>query len=605
MLCSNLFVNFPDLKDWRNFPLSPAFDNAAALVPINWNNNFQNNPYWVLANNRNTYGRDRIFGNINLDYAFSSKFSVSGKIMLDQFSQQESLIKAIGTNETIDGSFQSIARNYRETNVEFLAKYKDAINEDFNFSINGGSNSLKRISTFNSGFAPALELPFLYNLSNLKTGSIAQQSNSYREQRINSIFTFGDVSYKDALFFSMTARNDWSSVLPKANNSFFYYSGTLSAVMTELFDIKTKNLSFLKLRGGYSKVGRLGQIGPYNINTTFILNNNGWGNQATNNNTQFNPNAKPENVLSTEVGFDLYTLNNRVKISATYYNQKSQDLLIAADVDPATTFQSSFGNFANMENKGFELQIGYNVIKEKDYYFDIDLNFATNRNRVTSLGGLDSFELGGQWGLTLQAQPGQPFGLLVGRGFERNDAGQIIYENGLPVVDNTQRILGNINPDWTGGINLSAGYKNFSISTLVDAKIGGDIHSMSYAWGRYSGVIADGNGGWTPNNVVTEAKTFNQAVYGNNNEESAIFDASYVKLREIRIGYDFPKKWLTKTSIDNVKFSVVARNIAILYKKTPHIDPESGFSSSNNEQGQEFGQLPSARNIGFNLNVQF
>jgi TonB-linked SusC/RagA family outer membrane protein len=615
-------VNFPDLKDWRNLPLSPSYDNAAALVPINWNNNFQNNPYWVLANNKNTYGRDRIFGNVGLDYSFSNKFSVSGKIMLDQFSQQENLIKAIGTNETIDGSFQSIVRNYRETNVEFLAKYRDKINDDFAFSINAGSNNLRRVSTFNSGLAPALELPFLYNLSNLKTGSIAQQVNSYSEQRINSVFTFGDISYKDALFFSMTARNDWSSVLAKANNSFFYYSGTVSAVFTELFDIKSDNLTFLKLRGGYSKVGRLGEIDPYNINTTFILNNNGWGNQATNNNTQFNPNAKPENVISTEIGFDLYTLNNKVKISATYYNQKSQDLLIAADVDPATTFTSSFGNFADMENRGFELQLGISVIKEKDYYFDIDLNFATNRNRVTSLGGLDSYELGGQWGVTLQAQPGQPFGLLVGRGFERNDAGQIIYENGLPVVDDTQRILGDINPDWTGGINLSAGYKNFSISTLVDAKIGGDIHSMSYAWGRYSGVleetlygretgivgngvISDGNGGWVPNNVVTEAKSFNQTVYGNNNEESAIFDASYIKLRELRFGYDFPKKWFGTLPIDNVKFSVVARNIAILYKKTPHIDPESGFSSSNNEQGQEFGQLPSARNIGFNLNVQF
>ncbi len=145
---------------------------------------------------------------------------------------------------------------------------------------------------------------------------------------------------------------------------------------------------------------------------------------------------------------------------------------------------------------------------------------------------------------------------------------------------------------------------------------------MSYAWGRYSGVleetlygretgivgngvISDGNGGWVPNNVVTEAKSFNQTVYGNNNEESAIFDASYIKLRELRFGYDFPKKWFGTLPIDNVKFSVVARNIAILYKKTPHIDPESGFSSSNNEQGQEFGQLPSARNIGFNLNVQF
>ena len=615
-------VNFSDLRDWRNFPLSPSYDNLSAKVPTNWNNNFQNNPYWVLENNKNTYSRDRVYGNVGLNYEITDKFGVSGKVMMDQFSQQESLIKAIGTNETIDGSFQSVARSYRETNVEFLAKYNDSFSEDLKFNVNFGANNMKRIRTFNSGFAPALELPFLYNLSNLKTGSIAQQTNNYQEQRINSLLAFGDISYKNALFLNLTARNDWASVLAKENNSFFYYSATLSAVITDLLNIDSETINFFKIRGGLSKVGRLGEIGPYNINTTFILNNNGWGNQATNNNTQFNPNAKPENVVSSEVGFDMYAFNSRAKLSATYYVQKSNDLLIAADVDPATTYQRSFGNFANMENKGFEVQLGVNIIKKENFFFDVDFNFATNKNTVTSLGGLDSYELGSQWGLTLQAQPGQPFGLLVGRGFERNENGDIIYENGLPVVDNTQRILGDINPDWTGGVNLSLGYKDFTLSTLIDAKVGGEIHSMSYAWGRYSGVleetlygretgivgdgvISDGNGGWIPNNVVTEAKRFNQAVYGNNNEESSIFDASYVKLREVRFGYSLPKKWLDKTSIDNIKLSLVARNLAILYKKTPHIDPESGFSSANGEQGQEFGQLPSARNIGFNLNVQF
>lgn len=615
-------INFKDLKDWRNLPLSPSYDNLSAQVPINWNNNFQNNPYWVLENNRNTYSRDRIYGNIGLNYDLSDKFGISGKAMMDQFSQQESLIKAIGTNETIDGSFQSVARSYRETNLELLAKYNDSFSEDVKFNLNFGANNMRRITTFNSGLAPALELPFLYNLSNLKTGSIAQQENRNTEQRINSLLAFGDISYKNALFLNLTARNDWASVLAKENNSFLYYSATLSAVITDLFNIKSETINFFKVRGGYSKVGRLGEIGPYNINTTYTLNNNGWGNQATNNNVLFNPNSKPENVVSTEVGFDLYAFNSRAKLSATYYVQKSNDLLLAADVDPATTYQSAFGNYANMENKGFEVQLGLNVIKKDNFYFDVDLNFATNRNKVTSLGGLDSYELGGQWGVTLQAQAGEPFGLLVGRGFERNENGEIIYENGLPKVDNTQQILGDINPDWTGGINLSMGYKNFSLSTLIDAKMGGEIHSMTYAWGRYAGVLeetlygretgivgdgvmADGNGGWTQNNVVTEAKAFNQAVYGNNNEESAIFDASYVKLREVRVGYSLPKKWLDNTFIDNIKLSVVARNLAILYKKTPHIDPETGFSSNNNEQGQEFGQLPSARNIGFNLNVQF
>jgi TonB-linked SusC/RagA family outer membrane protein len=615
-------VNFSDLKDWRNFPLSPLVNNIAAKVPINWNNNFQNNPYWVLENNKNTYLRDRLFGSVGINYSLNKKISFSSKLMLDQYSQLENIIKAVGSNESADGSFRSRARTYKETNIEFLAKYSDAFSEDVKFNLNFGSNNLKRIITLNSGFAPALQLPFLYNLSNLRTGAIAQQFNNYEEQRINSLLGFGDISFKDAIFLNFTARNDWSSVLPKQNNSFFYYSGTLSTVITDLLNIKSEKLNLLKLRGGYSLVGRLGELNPYNINTTYTLNNNGWGNQATNNTTQFNPNSRPEKLISTEGGIDLYAFNNRLKLSATYYIQKSEDLLLAANVDPATAYLFSFGNYAKMENKGFEVQLGLNLIKAKDFFFDLDFNFAKNENIVTDLGGLDSYELGGQWGVTLQAQTGKPFGLLVGRGFERNQNGDIIYVNGLPKVDNTQRVLGDINPDWTGGVNMSVGYKGITLSSLVDAKMGGEIHSMSYAWGRYSGVlkeslygrengitgqgvVSDGNGGWKPNDVVIEAKAFNQAVYGNNNEESSIFDASYVKLREVRLGYSIPKKWLHNTSIDDIKLSLVGRNLAILYKNVPHIDPESGFSSDNGEQGQEFGQLPSSRNIGFNLNVQF
>jgi hypothetical protein len=195
-------------------------------------------------------------------------------------------------------------------------------------------------------------------------------------------------------------------------------------------------------------------------------------------------------------------------------------------------------------------------------------------------------------------------------------------ENGLPKVDATQKVIGNIAPDFTGGANFTMKYKNLDLSTLIDAKIGGDIHSMTYAWGRYAGtleetligreggvigngVMSDGAGGYIPNNVVVSAKAFNQATYGNDVESSAIFDASYVKLRQVSIGYSFSKKLLQGSSIDGLKVSVVARNLAILYKKAPHIDPESAFSSANGEQGQEFGQLPSARTIGFNINLKF
>ncbi|WP_394367524.1 SusC/RagA family TonB-linked outer membrane protein [Flavobacterium haoranii] len=277
-----------------------------------------------------------------------------------------------------------------------------------------------------------------------------------------------------------------------------------------------------------------------------------------------------------------------------------------------------------MTNKGIELQLGATVVKNENFSFDVDLNFAKNKNEVVDLGGQDSYVLGGQWGMELQAIPGQAYGAIVGFPYLRNDQGQIVYENGLPVTNNEQlAVLGNITPDWTGGANFTFKYKNFDLSTLIDAKMGGELFSMTYMWGRYAGTLAettigretgvvgngvmsDGNGGWQPNNVVVDAKTFNQYAYNYSNfTESGIFDASYVKLRQVSLGYSLPKNWLRGTFIQDFKVSVVGRNLALLYSKVPHIDPETGFSSSNGEQGQEFGQLPSARTYGFNINVKF
>ncbi|MFB1040284.1 MAG: TonB-dependent receptor, partial [Polaribacter sp.] len=344
--------------------------------------------------------------------------------------------------------------------------------------------------------------------------------------------------------------------------------------------------------------------------------------QASVPNELFNPNLKAEVVTGIEFGLDLKMFKNRLRFSATYYDQKSEDLLVPIGVTAATSVTSVWDNIADMQNTGIELQLGGTVIKKDDFTFDLDVNFAKNDNKVTSLGVLDSYDLGGQWGISLQAIPGQPYGSLVGRDFERTTDGQVIYENGLPLIDETQRVIGNIAPDWTGGASFAFRYKAFSLSTLIDAKIGGDVHSMTYAWGRYAGtlsetlvgretglvgngVMADGNGGYVANNVVVGAKSFNQASYSNSIESSAIFDASYIKLRQVSIGYNLPQRFLDKSIIQSLKFSIVGRNLAILHKNAPHIDPETGFSSANGEQGQEFGQYPSSRNMGFNINLKF
>ena len=615
-------VNFTDLRNWRDFPLAPA-NTAAAGTPLNWNHNFQNNPYWVLETNRNTFSKDRLIGNVDLTSQLTDDLSLSTKLGVDSFSQFTTNRQAVGSNNAQDGSYAQSQRRFEEVNASFLLNYNKNFSEDFGFSFSLGGNHMNRTYDRLSGSLPGLELPDLYSLSNLKTGSTANISNYHSDQQINSFYGYGQFSYKDMFFLDFTGRNDWSSILPVANSSFFYPSIQGSVVLSDVFPVlKENNVNFLKVRGGWSKVGSTGALGAYSLNQVFGLNSSGFGNQASVPNTQFNPNLKAETVTGVEFGIDAKMFANRLRFSATYYDQKSADLLVPIQVTAATGFTNVWDNIADMSNSGYELQLGGTIIKKEDFSFDIDVNFAQNKNEVTSLGELETYVLGGQWGLSLEARPGQPYGSLVGRDFERTTGGEVIYENGLPLIDSTQKIIGNIAPDWTGGATFSIRYKAFDFSTLIDAKIGGDVHSMTYSWGRYAGtlsetligretgvvgngVMSDGNGGYVANNVTVSAKSFNQSSYSNSIESSAIFDASYVKLRQISIGYTLPRKFIENSVVKSLKVSIVGRNLLILHKNTPHIDPETGFSASNGNQGQEFGQYPSSRNIGFNINMRF
>ena len=614
-------VDFQELRDWESLPLAPA-TSAAAGTPLNWNHNFQNNPYWVLDTNRNTYQRDRVVGNVGITFNITDWLTFNTAVAIDSYSQLSTNRQAIGSNNAPNGSYTERRRRFDEVNTSFLFSLNKNITEDIGFSLNLGGNQMTQRRDNSFANLPGLQLPDLYTLANLQTGATAVVTNNRPNQKINSFFGSGQLSYKNIFFLDFTGRNDWASVLPKANNSFFYPSISGSLVLSDAMDLSSAKIDFLKVRGGWSKVGSIGALVPYRITPEFGLASTGFGSQGFSPNAQSNPNLKPEDVVGFEYGIDLKMFSNRLRLGATYYDQDSRDLLIPLSVDPATGFTSAWNNAASMTNTGFEVQLGGTIIRNDDFSFDIDLNWATNENEVTSLGGADANILGGQWGLNLEARVGEPYGVLVGRDFERTADGQVIYENGLPVIDETNQVLGNIAPDWTGGANFSVRYKNFNLTTLIDAKIGGDVHSMSYSWGRFAGtleetligregglvgngVMSDGNGGFIPNDVVVSAQVFNQASYSNSIESSAIFDASYVKLRQITLGYTVPSKLLKNTPIQSLKFSLVGRNLAILYKKAPHIDPETGFSSANGNQGQEFGQYPSARTVGFNVNLKF
>ena len=305
-------VNFTDLRNWRDFPLAPA-NTAAAGTPLNWNHNFQNNPYWVLETNRNTFSKDRLIGNVDLTSQLTDDLSLSTKLGVDSFSQFTTNRQAVGSNNAQDGSYAQSQRRFEEVNASFLLNYNKNFSEDFGFSFSLGGNHMNRTYDRLSGSLPALELPNLYSLSNLQTGSTANISNYHSDQQINSFYGYGQFSYKDMFFLDFTGRNDWSSILPVANSSFFYPSIQGSVVLSDVFPVlKENNVNFLKVRGGWSKVGSTGALGAYSLNQVFGLNNSGFGNQASVPNTQFNPNLKAETVTGVEFGIDAKMFANRL-----------------------------------------------------------------------------------------------------------------------------------------------------------------------------------------------------------------------------------------------------------------------------------------------------
>jgi len=613
-------VDFQALKDWRNLPLS-AEGTAAAGTPLNWNTVFQNNPWWVLETNTNDYDKHRVFGNVGFNYAISNNWSLNGKVGLDHSNSVATSRQAHGSNNAPNGSYREDVRSNSITSVDLFVNYNtDFGGTDFTLNLTGGGSQLKFRDKINAVTAPQLQLNGLYDLNNLRAGSNYTVTDYTGEANYNSLIGYGTLAWKNMLFVDFTARNDWASILPEDNNSYFYPSVTGSAVLSDVFNADNW---FLKVRGGWSQVGSVRALGPYSVDPVYALSAQPFGSTTVGflPGTLNNPNIQSETTTGYEFGADMRFFNSKLRLNVTYYDQTSEDLIVPVQIPSSSGVTNVISNVGEMRNKGYEVTFGWTAIQSDNWTLDFDVNFAQNENEVVSLGGLDALVLGGQWNMTLEAREGEEYGSIVGNYWERSPDGQIVFENGLPVIGAGTKILGNVTPDWTGGVAMTLAYKNWSFYALVDAKMGGDIHSMTTTWGNFAGALSgtldgretgivgngvklDDNGNYVPNDVVRTAEAFNKSFYDNSIVESAVFDASYVKLRQMMLTYTLPKRIFRNALVDDLQLSLVGRNLAILYKEVPHIDPESAFSSNNGDQGQEFGQIPSARSIGFNIRIK-
>ena len=606
----------------------------------NWNNNYHNNPYYVLDQATNDDERDRIIGNLTLTYDLTNWLKLTARTTNDlynQFNQRRVPAETIGNAVQDDYTEERI--RVLERNSEFLATANRNVTEDINVDLLLGANRRDNQLNRSQIAATNLAVPGLFTLGNaagpLVTGNNFDATsnsnntgilNPIQNRRTNSLYGSARVGYKNWAFLGGNVRNDWSSTLPAANRSFSYGGVDGSIVLTDAFAVTNSFLSFAKVRASYATSGN--DTNPYSL-TDIFTGGTAYGTSPVQTvyNLSYNPNLKPERTKSTEAGFEVRFLSNRIGLEVTGYSTVSTDQILTVLTSGSTGYTSKLLNAGELTNKGIEAVLSISPLSPTSaFQWNINANFAANRNRVTKFddaGQIKNYVIGSSgFGVNVEARVGEQYGAIFGSAFQRVQdgeyKGQIIYgSDGTPLADPTLRVLGHYTPDWVGGITNQFSYKGINMSVTVDARQGGQLQSETNLWGIYSGALTstllgreDGiigagvqqnaDGTYRPNDVRADAETY----YGGlsyNARESTVYSASYVKLREVRLGYQLPKTLLQGTFIKGVGVALVGRNLWLISSHAPGIDPETSFNSGN-VQGLESTQIPSVRSYGFNIN---
>ncbi len=618
--------------------------------PLNWNNAYYSNPYFIAYENTVGQRRDRLIGTIGLSYKIIDGLTANIKTGNDYYTDRRKLRVAYGTSGTPFGSYEEDAFTVNENNTEATLNFNRKISSDFSLDVLAGGNIRTKTFQENDQLAPKLAVAGVYTLSNSRDP--LQSTSYYSKLKTYSVFASAQVGFRNYAFLNITARNDLSSTLPVQNLSYFYPSINGSIVLTEALHIKSDVLSYAKVRGGWSKVGN--DASPYSLINVypFITPPFGSNPQLTAPAKDLNPNLKPETTTSGEVGVELGLFKSRARLDVSLYQSSSYDQILSVDVSATTGFTQKLLNAGRLNNKGLEVQLGVTPVKTNNFQWNIDVNYALNRSKLIELdaeGRLQNYVLGTDRNVQTVATVGQAYGGLYGNPYLRNDKGQIIVNpDGTPATNPTKKILGKYTPDWIGGITNSFSYKAFSLSFLVDASIGGSLYSNTNSTGVYTGVLAETlfgrdaeHGGlsyYYPGNDKSKATVAGSAgpngetVYNDgvifkgvtkdgkdnaailpvqqyyksmrNFDEQWIYSSSFVKLREVKLGYNLPGTWLKHIGFTGASIAVVGRNLWIIHKNVPNIDPENAFNTGNG-QGLEDLSLPTTRSYGFNINLKF
>jgi TonB-linked SusC/RagA family outer membrane protein len=603
----------------------------------NWNYNYHNNPFWEQYVNWNDDQRDRLIGNVQASYELNDWITVTGKVGRDWYRDHRKNVTAFNSlDDAGDGGFLESERYRSETNADLLVTATRQLTPSISMDVNAGGNVRKNDYTFSDVSVTALTAPDIYTIDN---SSVTPDPSDYTEQkRVQSLYGSLSLNYGGYLNLDVTGRNDWSSTLPADNRSYFYPSVSSAFVFTDAFGIESSFLSSGKLRASWTRVGN--DTDPYQLTSTLNAQQQfGSAPMFAIPNQLPNANLKPEQTTAWEVGTDLGFFNERMGFVLTYYDNTTKDQILGVQVSSTSGYTSQVLNAGEVRNWGWELLLNATPIRQQDgLRWDMTVNWSKNNSKVVDLyGDLETLVLGTYWSLNIEARKDEPYGALFGSGYLRCGDDQIsaggctsaqrgmlmLSASGQPRIDPERRVLGNYNPDWVGGIQNRFSYGPFDLSVLVDGQRGGDVFSVTNWFGTYAGVLEETLLGretdWNDPGVLVRgvlpdgtvngeggvdvrrlSQDYFESMYGN--QEFGIADASYVKLREVRLGYELPQSLMDRMGFSGGNLSLIGRNLA-LWSKIKNIDPETAFDASN-VQGIEFGQMPTARSIGFALSIR-
>ena len=593
------------------------------------------NPYYVLHQRQNSDERWRAFGYYSMKINFTDWLHLSAKYAFDYYRTRVQSTNAgdgingeANTSMITNDSMDRSEENFFESNAEVILMGDRQLTDNFRLGFNVGGNFMyQRSETLGVGVGNMVDKGnWMLNAANLlRTGS----EDGYK-RAMNSVYGSVQMAWKEYLSLDLTARNDWSSTLPSGNNSFFYPSANLSFVVSDFLRSIDKPLpswvTFAKARLSAAQVGK--DTSPYQLYNTYSFKFDNGVLTPTKDNVKMNDQLKPEIATSYEAGLDMKFLNNRLGFDFTYYYSKTKNQIMKVPA-AAPWSGGQWVNAGMVTNQGVELMLYSTLVETKDFAFDLNVNMAHNVSKVKELAPEENvnymfFNGDGNFPVKVGTRAGHKLGEIYATSlYKRNENGDIIVnENGLPMTvtnesEYVNKPIGNIQPKLTMSVSPTFTYKGITLSALFDMKFGGDIFS-------YSEMLATGNGlakrtlnrgeennymmvfpGVTESGEVNTKQVSASEYYGALQAEDFIYDASFIKLKELSIGYSFPSSMLKKTPVNSLNVSFVARNLCYLMKHTPGTSPEGGYDTTMFSQAIDYASLPFTRTFGISINLGF